>query len=59
MALSVTNNMTAYGTGDTGEAIDVATGAGWYDLDNLHADFGRLTLQSSITADYYQGASGT
>lgn len=57
MALSVVNNMTAFGTGDTGESIDVATGAGWYDLDNLHADFGRLSLISSITADYYEGAS--
>lgn len=58
MALSVVNNMTAFGTGDTGESIDVGTGAGWYDMDNLHADFGRLSLINSITADYYEGQSG-
>lgn len=58
MALTVTNNMNLWATGDTNENLDVGSGAGWYDLDNLNGDFGKLSLINSITADFYRGAGG-
>jgi len=55
MALTVTNNMTKHAAGDSTENVDVAVAPGWFDLDNVHADFGALSLQSSLTADFYEG----